>query len=153
MNINKTTTDTYLLTGIDKLDPVSVYVTNYEPGKGKVVIECYSQSWACYWGGMSGKSIEEFLVSSENDYLLDKLINGSVYQTDFDEIQKRALAKGAYICANSDAEVAMLAEDMADCFGSEWFMDLPRCLTEEYHYLSRILDSVKQAFTQTAKAA
>ncbi|MEW7987911.1 MAG: hypothetical protein AB2799_19160 [Candidatus Thiodiazotropha sp.] len=51
MNIEKRRTETYILTNLGTLDPVTVYVTNYQQGKGKIVIECFGDVWANYWGG------------------------------------------------------------------------------------------------------
>lgn len=51
MKITKSKTETYILTGIKGLDPVYAYVTNYGPGAAKIVIECFSEAWAYYWGG------------------------------------------------------------------------------------------------------
>lgn len=51
MKITKQQTETYVLTDLDRLDPVTVYVTNYSIGKGKIVIDCFGDAWTSYWGG------------------------------------------------------------------------------------------------------
>ena len=145
MKIEKLQTETYVLTALDKLDPITVYVTNYDLGKGKIVIECSCDAWAFYWGSMGERTLQEFVLKAENDYLLGKLIK-ETRQTDFDEINDLAHKRGFDICVTSDVEVAMAADDMAECFGCDWYMDLPRRHTDEYKYLFRILNAVKGAF-------
>lgn len=150
MKIEKRQTETYLLTDLKALDPVTVYVTNYEPGKGKVTIDCYGKSWTCYWGGMGETNLQEFFVGCDNSYILNKLLD-ETHQTDFEEIQRRS--NGA-ICATTDVEIAMMATEMREHFGDDWYMDLPRCATSDYHYLGRIVDAVREAFSdELSKAA
>ena len=153
MNTEKRQTETYVITGWDRLDAVTVYVTNYKLGQGKLVIECYGDAWAHYWGGMGERTLQEFVLGAENDYLLGKLLK-ETRQTDFDEINELAHKRGfPNICVTSDVEVAMEASEMSRCFGSDWYMDLPRCYTTEYHYLGRILNAVKAAFNDELRKA
>lgn len=56
-----------------KLDPVTVILEDFEPGKGKIIIECYRQSWSSYWGGMSGRTIAQFFSDCGSDYLIGNL--------------------------------------------------------------------------------
>ena len=153
MNTEKRTTDTYVITGWDGLDAVTVYVTNYELGQGKLVIECYGDAWAQYWPAMGDRTLQEFVLKAENDYLASKLVRDTK-QTDFDEINDTAHKRGfEEICVTSDVEVAMAADDMATCFGDDWYMDLPRCHTQEYLYVCRILNAVKGAFSDELRQA
>jgi len=123
MNTEKRQTETYVLRNLDRLDPVTAYVTNYEPGIGKIVVECYGSAWTASWCGMGDSSLQEFFLACNNDYILGKML------------------------------VAMQAKDMAECFGSDWYMDLPRCNTSEYEYLGRILNAVKAAFADELQQA
>ena len=149
MNVKKLQTETYILTDLGDLDAVTVYVTNYELGQGKLVIECFGDAWAHYWGAMGEQTLQEFMLSANNDYLLNKLMSGDTMQTDFEEINDTAGKRGfEEICVTSDVEVAIMADEMAECFGGDWMMDLPRCHTTEYHYLRRILNAIKGAFSQ-----
>ncbi|MEJ2416968.1 MAG: hypothetical protein P8Y45_08560 [Exilibacterium sp.] len=152
MNIKKTQTETYVIPDPDKLDSVTVYVTNYKLGQGKVVIECFGEAWAHYWSAMGDRTLQEFFITSDNDYLVSKLIRGDVKQTDFDEINEIAEKRGYDICVTSDIEIAMQAGEMAKCFGEDWCMDLPRCYTNKYRYLSRIVTAVKAALSEDKKA-
>ena len=154
MNIEKRQTETYVITGFGDLDAVTVYVTNYKPGQGKLVIECYGESWAHFWGAMGERTLQKFVLQAENEYLAMKLIRGNTRQTDFEEINELAHKRGfPEICVTSDVEVAMMEGEMAECFGGDWMMDLPRCYTTEYHYLGRILNAVKAAFNDELQQA
>jgi hypothetical protein len=148
MNIEKIQTETYQLTDLDNLDPITVYTTNYKVGQGKMVIECFCEAWAAYFGRMGECDIQEFILGAHNDYLLGKLLK-ETSQTDFDEINEIAHKRGFDdICVTSDVEIAMQHTEMAKCFGPDWYMDLPRCKTPEYNYVSRILNAVKAAFSE-----
>ena len=147
MNINKLQTEAYFLTDIDRLDPVTVYVTNSEAGRGKIVIECFGSAWAGYWGGMGVKTVQQFLLCSDNEYLLGCLLKNT-RETDFDEINDLAEKTGFSICVTSDVEIAMQESDMRACFGPDWMMELPQCRTVEYDYLGRILNAIKDAFSE-----
>ena len=147
MKTVKKQTETYVLTEIEKLDAVTVYVTNYDAGKGKIVIECFGDAWAHYWGAMGGRTVQEFVLGADNDYLLNKLLK-ETRGTDFDKINELAQKRGFDFCVTSDVEVAMAASDMQKCFGDDWYMDLPQCATSEYQYLNSILIAVKTAFLE-----
>ena len=56
-----------------KLDPVTVFLEDYEPGKGKITIECYGKSWSAYWGGMSGDDVATFFCRCDQHYLAKNL--------------------------------------------------------------------------------
>ena len=152
MTTEKRKTETYILTNLDRLDPVTVYVTNYNPGQGKMVVECYGEAWTAYWGGMGGNTLQQFVLTCDNDYILNKMLKNTT-QTDFDEINEIVHKRGFSFCVTSDVEVAMQADDMAECFGPDWYMDLPTCNTTEYEYLGRILNAIKGAFTEELQQA
>ncbi|PUB80892.1 MAG: hypothetical protein DBP02_19810 [gamma proteobacterium symbiont of Ctena orbiculata] len=152
MNIENRQTKTYILTDLDSLDPVTVYVTNYEPGRGKVVVECFGKAWAYFWGSMGELTLQQFFVSCNNDYILNKLLEDT-RQTDFEEINNIAHKNGSLLCVSSDIEVALAADEMSNLFGPDWFMDLPTCNTSEYVYLGRIVNAIKEAFTEELRQA
>ena len=142
MKIEKQQTETYVLTDITSLDPITIYINNICKGKGKITIECYGRAWTNYWGGMGDQSIQEFFCGANNDYILGKFLS-KTDETDFDEISRQS--NGA-INATSGIELAMMQSEMIEHFGGDWYMDLPTCKTAEYKYLSRIIDAVKEAF-------
>jgi hypothetical protein len=148
MKFKKSKTETYIITDIDGLDPITVYVTNYKPGQGKLVIECFGTSWANYWPAMGDCTLQDFVLKASNDYLARKMVR-QLRQTDFDKINDTAHKRGfADICVASDVEVAYSHRQMAACFGSDWMLDIPTCNTREYDWFCSILNSVKAAFHQ-----
>lgn len=52
-----------------RLDPVRIICENFEPGKGRIILVCFDSAWVGYWGAMSGKTVEEFFISCDADYL------------------------------------------------------------------------------------
>lgn len=65
------------ITELPRLDPVRVYLENYNPGQGRITISCYDRAWVGYWGAMGGQSIETFFVSCDAEYLRGNLMCGS----------------------------------------------------------------------------
>lgn len=58
-----------------ELDPIHVFWVNVEPGQGYATIICYGAAWTVYFGGMSGKTIQQFFLDVDVDYLVNKLNN------------------------------------------------------------------------------
>lgn len=73
MKIEKRSADIFTIIDPPALDPITVFLENFEPGKGRVTIVCYGRAWTSFWGAISGKRIEEFLLTCESDYIADNL--------------------------------------------------------------------------------
>ncbi len=73
MKIEQSMTKKLVLTNLERLDPVTVFIEDFEPGKGRITMCCYGQSWTSYWGGMSGDDIATFFCRAPDDYLVDNL--------------------------------------------------------------------------------
>lgn len=69
-----------------KLDPVTVILEDIEPRKGKIIIECYGQSWSAYWGGMGDSSIAEFFCSCDKHYIAGNLSSLRSQITDYNAV-------------------------------------------------------------------
>ena len=145
METTKKQTETYVILKVKGLDPITVYVTNYSAGEGKIVIECYGDAWAHYWPAMGECSLQDFFSSADNDYLLTKLLS-ETKQTDFEGISEALQERGFDTCVTSDAEIAFCDKEMRECFGADWYMDLPRCHTADYKWLGKIINAIKWAF-------
>lgn len=143
MKVESKKTTALKLTELESLDPVTVIVDDLGPEQGKIFIECYGKAWSAYWGAMGSGGLAKFFCGCNNDYIIGKMLD-KTHQTDFDKISGMAKDNGFNICATNDVELAMSADDMAECFGADWYMDLPQCLTSDYVYLSRIIDAVKE---------
>ncbi|WP_314402367.1 hypothetical protein [Stenotrophomonas rhizophila] len=60
------------------LDPVTVYVENYEPGKGRMVVTCYASAWTAFWGAMGDDTtLEQFVASCSPEYVADNMVWGA----------------------------------------------------------------------------
>lgn len=56
-----------------KLDPVTVVLEDFSPGKGRIIIECYGKSWSAGWGAMSGRTVAQFVSDCGADYIISSL--------------------------------------------------------------------------------
>ena len=52
MKIEKIDVLSFVLTDLERLDPVRVMIENYEPGKGRITITCYGKAWTAAWFAM-----------------------------------------------------------------------------------------------------
>lgn len=82
MLIERTSAVKIVLSQLEALDPVTVFLEDFEPGKGKITISCYGQSWSSYWGGMSGDDVATFFCRCEPCYLIGNLAP-QLYSTRF----------------------------------------------------------------------
>jgi hypothetical protein len=57
----------------DGLDVIHALWMNVGPGQGYATILCYGSAWTVYFGGMSGRTIQEFFASVDPDYLVVKM--------------------------------------------------------------------------------
>lgn len=55
------------------LDPVTVILEDFEPGKGRIIIECYGKSWSAGWGAMSGRTVAQFVSDCGDEYVIGSL--------------------------------------------------------------------------------
>jgi hypothetical protein len=72
MKIDTIKSHAYHITGAPALDPITLFVRDVALGEGQLVIECYGQSWATYWGGMGGDTVIRFVASVGVDYLMSR---------------------------------------------------------------------------------
>ena len=52
MKIEASKVTKLLISEVQGLDPITVFLEDYEPGKGKITVSCWGKSWTAYWGGM-----------------------------------------------------------------------------------------------------
>lgn len=154
MKIRRTKTETYYITGLEKLDPVTVIVQNHKPGQGEIIIKCYNDSWTHYWGAMGENTVEEFFIGCDDDYLINKLIKSNQFETDWDKIEKNAREKGIKEIhyGNPFTERTEEMERMfRTLYGEDWTTELPQKISREYTYLEEIVFAVKEAFKRELK--
>jgi len=64
----------FRITDIEDLDPITVYMEDYAPGKGGIVIECCGKAWANKWPVIGNDlDMAHFFISAGTEYLANKL--------------------------------------------------------------------------------
>lgn len=171
MKIKISTVIKLLLTDLDRLDPVTVIAENFEPGQGKITIECYGKPWSAYWGSMGTSTIHEFICSADNGYLIGKLspnLSSSIYdegQALIDAANAQVQTLRVYGNWNDALTAEMnhrIINELSnglegnegllyELFGSEWWHWIPEKTNPDYDYLWRIVDAVKVGLTECNK--
>src|SRR5689334_6494553 len=75
MKIEATTCTVLTIEDVPRLDPMRVIVMNYEPFRGRIIIQCYDRAWTGFWGAM-GCTLEKFFVQCNWDYIASNLTCG-----------------------------------------------------------------------------
>lgn len=74
MKVEASETRTLLITDVPDLDPVTVFLQDLGPGRGRIVVECYGKSWASYFNATGTATLAEFIARGNVDYLTNALI-------------------------------------------------------------------------------
>jgi hypothetical protein len=119
LKIQETTTKTLVISEAPRLDKITVFINDIGQNQGKIIIECYGKSWSAYWGAMGG-TLSDFFLSCDNDYLIRRMSNLLPEKVDPDWEYDGV----------GDYEPKMIRD-------------------EDYFYLSRIIDVVKEELTKT----
>ena len=172
MKIQTTQVTKYKLTELEALDPVSVICEDLGPRQGKIIIECFGESWSAYWGGMGQRNIVEFFCSCNEHYLAKNLssIDSSVPDYDnLDQWLKSSIIKGRRDREFEKSEARELFDEVSlwcenderflhsetghrlcvKVIGDEWWYCIPTKPNHEYEYLCRIINAVKDALKTT----
>jgi len=160
MQVEKSTTTKLYVTDVSNLDPVTIYLEDNPPHRGKITIECYGKAWSYYWGNIGAKSIMDFFVNCDNHYLSEKFDPHTPRTiTDEDTLEKHAKQhilenrKTDYISRTEardlwDLTDGLCADDnyaLSRIYGDEWWDCLPQIPNHKIQYLYRILDVCKEA--------
>lgn len=124
---------------IAKLDPISVILEDIEPGKGKIIIECYCTAWVAFWGGMGNRTLAKFFCDADVHYLAKKLTSIDSEIPDYDAISNDL---------NEEVEESTLQEfhcELMSVYGEYWNHSLPMKTNPKYKYLCRIILEVQDA--------
>lgn len=70
MKIESSKATKLLISEVVNLDPITVFLEDYEPGKGKITVSCWGKSWTAYWGGMSGDDVATFFCRVDTHYII-----------------------------------------------------------------------------------
>ena len=170
MNIEKSMVKKLRITDIENLDPLTVIVENFGKGSGKIIVECFGESWSHFWSHMGEQyTLETFFCKASDDYIAGKLCRGREYETDWDgmpdAIRKEIIrlrkdgdldkhqAREYWDDASSvDHEVSahFNSDLLSAVMGDDWVRCIPDRPTREYKYLCRIIPVVKKAFSEIA---
>lgn len=176
MQISKTTVTKLLLTGLDKLDPISVFLEDQAPAKGKIIIECFGSSWAATWGSMGmGRNVATFFCGNDADYLIGSLapqLLGDIFSGKaLQALAEKTIAERRDGTSDMDELDADEAEELleqvailADCnclecapsglmeaiFGCEWWHPASNATeaNPRYAQLRQIVEAVQQGLKQ-----
>ncbi|WP_323907602.1 hypothetical protein [Aeromonas veronii] len=172
MQVSVSHTTKIVLTELEKLDPVTIYLDNPAPSRGKITIECFGKSWSSFWPAMGGRRVEEFFVSCDDDYLAGNLSScrSHIPVTDTDEIcqflrgriiehrregyldkddarkywdEAADITLTSDYCSNNDL--------MYDVLGDDWWLSLPEKENPDYNYLVLVIQTVREGLREYIK--
>ena len=175
LKIEQSTVTKLVITGAPRLDPITVFLEDLAPCKGKITVSCWGKSWTAYWGGMwDGLNIGQFFCELNTSYIIgyfDQAMKSRQFSGEAiaSKAQRIVLKERRLLCYDQDEarELFDEAEDLRDSpsidhlhgahgelmtklFGYEW-CHLADDATEpnpDYVYLDRIILAVQQALRQ-----
>nr|WP_242070492.1 hypothetical protein [Pseudomonas mohnii] len=81
LKVERPTVTKLMITGAPRLDAITVFLEdlgrrdcstesnpNYQTAQGKITINCWENSWNAYRGGMSSRTVAEFVADCGWDY-------------------------------------------------------------------------------------
>jgi hypothetical protein len=157
-----------LVTDVQRLDPISIYLEDNGAGQGKITITCFGESWTSYWGGMGDRTIAQFVMSCDNHYLAKNLSKIPCEIDDLTKLRqdmlKTILSKRKALEINGEEarecfdgikdldpeEIMTQHEFLSLCYGDEWWYCVPKKPNPDYEYLCRIITTVKEALKEVA---
>ena len=166
MKVTTSTIKQIKITEVPRLDPIDVMLEDIEPGKGRIVIRCYTKAWTAYWGAMGDRTIAQFFCDCDEHYLAGGLSIGlpptlsdgeAIFPAARREICKmrrannlnRAKARELFdglhdINGISRDELWNHLSILTPIFGDEWWYSMPSRPNPEYEYLCRIIKAVQE---------
>lgn len=175
LDVTTSTVTKLYIKGAENLDPITVFLEDFEPGKGKITVTCYGKSWTAYWGRMwDGLTVRQFFTKLNEGYIIGRFdphlsdrrfsAEALVKLTETEILKRRREQHISKEDARewfedvSDLEEAQSFEWihgrhdelMANVFGDEWWRDLDGATeaNPDYQYLSRIIAAVQQSLKQ-----
>lgn len=175
LKVERSTVTKLVISGALNLDPITVFLEDLAPCKGKITVSCWGKSWTAYWGGMwDGHTMAQFFCELNTSYIIgyfDQGLRSRQFSGEAlaNEAQRLVLKERRLFGYTSDEARGMFdaAEDlrespsvdhlhfahselMTKLFGDEWW-HMTSDATEpnpDYDYLERIILSVQQALRQ-----
>ncbi|QLI49433.1 hypothetical protein vBPaeMUSP18_59 [Pseudomonas phage vB_PaeM_USP_18] len=178
MKVTTSTVTKLYIEGAASLDPITVFLEDFEPKRGKITVSCWGKSWTAYWGGMwDGMKVGEFFTQLNAQYIIGyfspqlssrkfsgealaekarKQILKNRRAFDLDKDEARELYDEADDLENAQSVDYLWgghSDLMARLFGDEWWYatDDATAPNPDYEYLCRIIAAVQQALAQPAQ--
>ncbi|CCO46661.1 conserved hypothetical protein [Vibrio nigripulchritudo SOn1] len=114
MEVNVSTAVKLTLTNLERLDPITVYLEEFSPKEGRIVIHCWGKAWAAFWPAMGDRGIAQFFIDCDNPYLaknLDSELKAEIH--DYEALHTLLLNKVTKKLSSDD-----LSEDEQQYFAS-----------------------------------
>lgn len=181
LQVERSTVTKLVITGTPNLDPITVFLEDLAPYKGKITVSCWDKSWTAYWGDMwDDLNIGQFFCELNTGYIIgyfDQAISSRRLSADAlaDKVRREILKMRRDLDLNeSDArDLYDEAEDiryvnstdelggahqqlMRQVLGDEcWHLSKDATETNtNWYYLERIIQAVQQALRcELSKAA
>ncbi|AWL12784.1 hypothetical protein HMF8227_02332 [Saliniradius amylolyticus] len=162
MKVERSTTLKLNISELERLDPITVFLEDLGPNKGRITIRCFDQTWSANWNAMGAASVAHFFVRCDENYLCNSLSSIPARITADDDLVRRAIKqeiqrqREADLLDNDTAErmCAQVDEMTMECpneallrevFDYDWRYQLPEKDNPEYMYLCRIINAVQYA--------
>ena len=152
-----------------RLEVINVFFEDYGENRGKVTIESEGDAWSYFWGGTGYKTIQEFFLKAESDYLVGKLdigIQKELDNLDAEAIQEKARKYIIYLRKEKEISKKEAREQwdsveeiwgdrfsgderiLYRIYGEEWYLDYPQERNPEYQHLFSIVEAIKQSLLE-----
>jgi len=71
LQVERSTVTKLVITGAPSLDPITVFLEDLAPKRGKVTVSCWGKSWTAFWGCMwDGHTIAQFFCRLDEHYII-----------------------------------------------------------------------------------
>ncbi|HCT9108766.1 TPA: hypothetical protein OUB95_002313 [Proteus mirabilis] len=105
MKVEQSQVTKLVITGVERHDPIHVYLEDYGDNQnGRVTISESGCSWSCFWSSM-GSSLVEFIQRINNHYWIGKLDSNLIYEIGADNDSNAEYAKKKVIKLRKDDEI------------------------------------------------
>lgn len=175
LQVERSTVTKLVITDAPSLDPITVFLEDLAPCKGKITVSCWGKSWTAYWAGMwCGLNIGQFFCELNTSYIIgyfDQQMSSRQFSAEAlaNKVRREILKmrRSSDLDASDARDMYDEAEDirylnsidalggshqqlMQLVLGNEWW-HLSADATEpnpDYAYLEQIIHAVQQALSQ-----
>jgi len=71
LKVERSTVTKLAITGAPSLDPITVFLEDLAPKRGKITVSCWGKSWTANWGGMwDDHTIAQFFCELITRYII-----------------------------------------------------------------------------------